>query len=71
MFSFGFKEFDVEILEYYYQVSDEVDIIDYDYLMKYCKVFVYSCCVIVDSFKKLIWVSGDKYEEVGKELYGN
>ena len=70
-FSPGFKEFDAEILEHYHQVSDEADTIDYDYLTKYCKAFAHSCRVIADSAKKPIWVSGDKYEEAGKELYGN
>lgn len=70
-FSPGFKEFDAEILEHYHQVSDEADTIDYDYLTKYCKAFAHSCRVIADSPKKPIWVSGDKYEEAGKELYGN
>lgn len=68
-FSLGLIEFDEEISIYYYQVVDNLDFIDFDYLQKFCQVLVCMACLIVDDEDCLFWVEGDKYEEVGKQLY--
>lgn len=46
-----------------------MEILDYNYLYKYCEVFIWIVCLIVDYYECFFWVSGDKYEEVGKKLY--
>jgi hypothetical protein len=66
----GFKDFDAEINKYYHQVADEVDSIDFDYLLKYCKMIAHSLRLIGNSPTVPTWKAGDKYEEAGKALYG-
>ncbi|MFD2037418.1 M28 family peptidase [Belliella marina] len=70
-FSLGFTAFDEEIGKYYHQPGDHVDNFDLDYAVKYWKSYILSALYIANTTEKPIWTSGDKYEEVGKELYGN
>jgi len=70
-FSLGFTAFDDEIGKYYHQPGDEPETLDYDYLEKFFKAYVFSCRVIANADKTPFWVEGDKYYEVGVELYNN
>jgi hypothetical protein len=69
-FSPGFKEFDAAILAYYHQVTDEVESLDFAYLTKYCQAFAHTARLLADMANRPVWISGDKYEEAGKALYG-
>ena len=69
-FSCGLTAFDAEIMKFYHQTADEVDSMDMDYLVKYARSFVYAAYLIANSKEKPFWNSGDKYETVGKQLYG-
>ncbi|MEM8896400.1 MAG: M28 family peptidase, partial [Bacteroidota bacterium] len=66
----GADDFDEEVLRYYHQPADEAGSLDYEYLSKYYKSYIYAAYQILNSEESLFWSEGDKYEEVGKELYG-
>ena len=68
-FSLGFTAFDDEIAKYYHQPGDEAESLDYDYLEKFFRAYVLSCRVIANAEDAPFWVEGDKYYEVGTELY--
>ncbi len=69
-FSLGFTAFDAEIGKYYHQPSDDAESLDYDYLEKFFKAYVYSCRLIGNADKTPFWVEGDKYYDQGVKLYG-
>ncbi len=69
-FSLGFTAFDDEIMKHYHQASDQVDNFDLDYAVLYWKSYIMAAKAIADWDEQPKWVQGDKYEEVGKELYG-
>ncbi|MEQ8553300.1 MAG: M28 family peptidase [Cyclobacteriaceae bacterium] len=64
----GYTAMDDEIKKYYHQPGDEPQTIDYEYLSKYCKAYIYAVYLLteMDTFK---WTEGDKYQEAGKQLY--
>lgn len=66
----GVTSFDAVLMKNYHQVSDEADTLDFDYVTKYCQVFAKSTQLIANWNQKPFWVTGDKYEEAGKKLYG-
>ena len=68
-FATGLKSFDAEIMKYYHQPADEVGSLDFDYLVRYYRAFVYANFLIANSPKAPSWTAGDKYEQVGKALY--
>jgi Zn-dependent M28 family amino/carboxypeptidase len=65
----GTTGFTDEIMKYYHQVDDNPDSVDFDYLLKYCKTFAHIARLVADKEDTPRWTPGDKYEEVGKELY--
>lgn len=69
-FSMGFDAFDAEINKYYHQAADNPDTLDYDYLEQFFKAYVLSCRLIANDPKTPFWTVGDKYFQVGQELYG-
>ncbi|NJL76647.1 MAG: M28 family peptidase [Saprospiraceae bacterium] len=69
-FSPGFTAFDENIMKYYHQVTDNPESIDFDYLLKFCQSFSHAARLIADKAERPFWTSGDKYEAVGKQLYG-
>lgn len=69
-FSMGFTAFDAEITKYYHQPGDEPNTLDYDYLEKFFKSYVYACRLIGNADAAPFWNEGDKYYEAGKTLYG-
>lgn len=68
-FSLGITAFDEAITKYYHQTTDNPETLDYEYINKYCKAFMYSCRLIANDKKKPFWVKGDKYFEAGTKLY--
>ncbi len=64
----GFTAMDEEINKYYHQPGDEPHTINYDYLTKYCKAYIYAVYLLSEK-KTLDWTSGDDFEQAGKELY--
>jgi Zn-dependent M28 family amino/carboxypeptidase len=68
-FSLGFTAFDEEIGKYYHQPSDDPASLDYDYLFKFFKAYVYAARMIGNATEVPFWVEGDKYYEAGVELY--
>jgi peptidase M28-like protein len=59
----GFTKMDEEIFKYYHQVADNPESIDYDYLLTYCKSFVYTARLIADKAETPAWTPGDKFEK--------
>ena len=68
-YSLGFQAFDAEIMKYYHQPGDNPNTVDYDYLEKFFKSYVYASRLIGNAPEKPFWTEGDKYYEVGKALY--
>jgi len=68
-FSMGFTAFEEEITKYYHQASDNPNTLDYAYLEKFFRSYVYACRMIGNASKAPFWIKGDKYYEAGKELY--
>lgn len=69
-FSLGFTAFDDEINQYYHKQADEVESFDLDYAVNYWKAYILSAQKIANMAERPFWFAGDKYEQVGKELYG-
>jgi hypothetical protein len=70
-FSMGFSSFDGEVTKYYHRPGDHADSMDYDYLLKFFRAYVMSGRSIANDPNTPFWVSGDKYEAAGNQLYGN
>ena len=70
-FTLGFTAFDDEINKYYHKAADEVESFDLNYAQLYWKSYILSAQKIANWSQKPQWTAGDKYEEVGKKLYGN
>jgi hypothetical protein len=70
-FSLGFTAFDDEINKYYHKAGDEVDSFDLEYAQIYWKSYILAAQKIANWSERPKWVSGDKYEEVSKELYSD
>ena len=69
-FTLGFTAFDDEINKYYHKAADEVESFDLNYAQLYWKSYILSAQKIANWPQKPQWTAGDKYEEVGKMLYG-
>jgi len=70
-FTLGFTAFDDEINKYYHKAADEVESFDLNYAHLYWKSYILATQKIANWSQKPQWAAGDKYEEVGKKLYGN
>ena len=68
-FSLGFTAFDQEIAKYYHTVADEAETVNFSYVTKYTRAYIYAAQKIADLKTETFWLPGDKYEEAGKELY--
>ena len=68
-FSMGFRSFDATIGQHYHQPSDHADNLDYTYLTKFFKSYVYACRLIANAPETPFWREGDKYFPVGEQLY--
>lgn len=69
-FAPGIKAFDAELMKYYHQPADEVASLDFDYLIKYYRAYVYANALISNDTSMPAWKAGDKFEAAAKELYG-
>ena len=69
-YSLGFTAFDDEIGKFYHQTADNPNTVDYNYLEKFFKSYVYASRMIGNAEETPFWVKGDKYYETGVELYG-
>ncbi len=68
-FSLGITAFDNTINTYYHQPADGPNTLDYDYLVKFFKSYVYACRLIGNTSQSVFWKEGDKYYDAGKALY--
>ena len=68
-FATGVKSFDEEIQKYYHKPADEVATLDFEYLVKYYRAFVYANHLIANDPNKPFWKAGDKFEATGNALY--
>jgi hypothetical protein len=69
-FAPGTKAFDAELMKYYHQPEDEVGTLDFEYLIKYFRAYVYANYLIANNDKAPVWKAGDKFEDAAKKLYG-
>ncbi len=69
-FAPGTKSFDAELLKYYHQPADEVSSLDFTYLVKYFRAYVYANVLLATNPKAPVWKAGDKFEVEAKRLYG-
>lgn len=69
-FAPGIKAFDAELNKYYHQPADEVGSLDFDYLVKYFRAYVYTNYLLANMPKAPVWKAGDKFEAEAKKLYG-
>lgn len=69
-YSPGMTTLDAEIMKNYHQVTDEAEGLEFGYLTRFVQAFVETARLIADRDTVPFWVAGDKYEAVGKGLYG-
>jgi hypothetical protein len=69
-FAPGTKSFDAELMKFYHQPADEVASLDFDYLIKYFRAYVYSNVLLASMPKAPMWKQGDKFEAEAMKLYG-
>lgn len=70
-YSLGITAFDEEINQFYHQVTDQSETLDYSYVTNYIRSFVLTSLTIANSDSAPFWKEGDFYEEAGLDLYGN
>ncbi|PTM10995.1 MAG: aminopeptidase [Bacteroidetes bacterium] len=68
-FSLGFTAFNGDVTKYYHRPGDEAQTLDYDYLLKFFRAYILAGRNIANDPARPVWNSGDKYEDVSKELY--
>lgn len=68
-FSLGFTAFDGDVTKYYHRPGDEAQTLDYDYLLKFFRAYILAGRNIANDPVTPVWNSGDKYEDISKELY--
>jgi hypothetical protein len=69
-FAPGLTDFDAAINKYYHQPADEVNSLDFDYLIKYFRAYVYANVLLANAPVAPVWKPGDKFEAAAKKLYG-
>lgn len=69
-FAPGTKAFDEALLKYYHQPEDEVSSLDFTYLIKYFRAYVYANVLLANNPAAPTWKAGDKFEAEAKKLYG-
>lgn len=68
-FSMGVTAFDEEIMKYYHKPADSPSSLDYSYLEKFFRSYIYASRLIGNGETTPFWIEGDKYYEAGVELY--
>lgn len=66
----GLRGFDATIAKYYHQAIDNPESIDFNYLQRFCQTYAHIARLIANRATRPQWAAGDKYEAVGKALYG-
>ena len=66
----GFTSFDKTLQQHYHQPSDEADSLDETYVVRFCQAFAHTARQIAERPQRPMWKAGDKYEKLGKKLYG-
>ena len=69
-FSLGFTAFDDQINQYYHKAGDEVESFDLGYAQGYWKAYILATQKIANWSETPRWITGDKYEQASKQLYG-
>jgi len=69
-FSPGFRTFDAAIMRHYHQPSDEVETLDLEYVLTFCKAYAYCARLIANKKQRPSWPKGDKYRPAFDQLYG-
>ncbi|MGE0772598.1 MAG: M28 family peptidase [Cyclobacteriaceae bacterium] len=67
----GVKKFNRKLMKYYHEPNDEFESLDFKYLAKFFRAFVYSAYLIANAQETPSWKPGDEFEEIGKKLYGS
>ncbi len=70
MFTLGLKSFDGDVMKFYHQPADEVGTISLTYTNRYIRSYVHAAQELLNIPVIPFWKAGDKYEAVGKKLYG-
>lgn len=70
MFTLGLKSFDGDVMKFYHQPADEVGTISLTYTNRYIRSYVLAAQQLLNIPVMPFWKPGDKYEAVGKKLYG-
>ena len=71
-FSPGFRSFsDPGVADYYHQVTDGVDDLDFAYLARFADAYARAARLIADMPERPRWTSGDEFEDAGRALYGD
>jgi hypothetical protein len=65
----GLARMDDEIRKFYHRQADEVSTLDFEYLTKFYKTFVYAVQLLANESKIPAWKPGDKFEEAYRKLY--
>lgn len=68
-FSLGMKIWDKSITDRYHRLSDEVDNMDLDYVVKFIRAYILSAQYIANDPKRPRWTAGDPYEERWRALF--
>ena len=68
-FGMGVTAFDDAIKKTYHQPIDHAETVDYAYLNKFFKSYLYAAHLIADMKERPFWLEGDKYYKAGLELY--
>jgi hypothetical protein len=68
-FAPGVAQFDQELMRYYHKQDDEVDTLDFDYILKYMQSFVNTAAMLGDAKTLPGWLPGSRFAAGGTELY--
>lgn len=66
----GLAKMDDEIRKYYHRQADEVETLDFDYLLKFYRAYVRIVDLLANDTTRPQWIAGDKFEAAAKALYG-
>lgn len=65
----GIRELDQAIMQYYHQVADEAESLNFSYVTRFCQAFVNTARLLADREAPPFWKPESKYFGVGKALY--
>ena len=65
----GFRGLDEALMAYYHQPQDEVESLNFNYVLRYAKTVASIVQAVANLPERPRWVAGDKYEAAFEELY--